>query len=139
MPLPSDGKPGPIWKADGEPASQALSQTRELASDLGVLVGAPMDPDLHGRTRPDWHGTTEQKVPTMPDGGCRPGPRCVWAVAPAVSTPHHPTRTRQDLPCTSAGRPRASGNPTTFLLPPAGPQAQGWTGKYKGFRCEHFG
>jgi hypothetical protein len=56
----------------------ALSQTRELASDLGVLVGAPMDPDLHGRTRPDWHGTTEQ-----------------------------------------------------MELPPAGPRAQGWTGKCK--------
>jgi hypothetical protein len=48
----------------------ALSQTRELASDLGVLVGAPMDPDLHGRTRPDWHGTTDQKV-----GGSSPSER----------------------------------------------------------------
>ena len=38
--------------------------------------------------------------------GCRPGPRGVWAVAPAVSTPHCLRGTRQDLPCTSAGEPR---------------------------------
>jgi hypothetical protein len=38
--------------------------------------------------------------------GCRPGPRGVWAVAPAVSTPHCLRGTRHDLPCTSAGEPR---------------------------------
>ena len=38
--------------------------------------------------------------------GCRPGPRGVWAVAPAVSTPHCLRGTRQDLPCASAGEPR---------------------------------
>ena len=37
--------------------------------------------------------------------GCRPGPRGVWAVAPAVSTPHCLRGMRQDLPCTSAGNP----------------------------------
>ena len=47
----------------------SLSQTRELASDLGVLVGPPMDPDLHGRMRPDWHGTTEQME--LPPAGPR--------------------------------------------------------------------
>jgi hypothetical protein len=36
---------------------------------------------------------------------CRPGPHGVWAVAPAVSTPHRLRGTRQDLPCTSAGNP----------------------------------
>jgi len=37
--------------------------------------------------------------------GCRPGPRGVWAVAPAVS-PHCLRGTRHDLSCTSAGEPR---------------------------------
>ena len=36
--------------------------------------------------------------------GCRPVPRGVWAVAPAVSTPHCLRGTRQDLPCTNAER-----------------------------------
>ena len=44
--------------------------------------------------------------------GCRPGPRGVWAVAPAVSTPHCLRATRQDLPCTSPGEPRTpAGSP----------------------------
>jgi hypothetical protein len=55
---------------------------------------------------------------------CRPGPRGVWAVAPAVSTPHCLRGTRQDLPCTSAGNPA----PRVKSTPPAGPRAQGWTG-----------
>ena len=41
-----------------------------------------------------------------PPRGCRPGPRGVWTVAPAVSTPHCLRGTRQDLPCTSPGEPR---------------------------------
>ena len=41
--------------------------------------------------------------------GCRPGPCGVWAVAPAVSTPHCLRGTRQDLPCTSAGESRTPG------------------------------
>ena len=34
------------------------------------------------------------------------GARGIWTVAPAVSTPHSLRGTRQDLPCTSAGKPR---------------------------------
>ena len=48
----------------------------------------------------------------VPRRGCRPGPRGVWAVAPAVSTPHCLRGTRQDLPCTSPGEPRTpAGSP----------------------------
>jgi hypothetical protein len=48
-------------------------------------------------------------VPPGLHRGCRPGPRGVWAVAPAVSTPHCLRGTRQDLPCTSAGSPAPRG------------------------------
>jgi len=37
--------------------------------------------------------------------GCRPRPRGVWAVAPAVAAPHCLRGARQDLPCTGAGDP----------------------------------
>jgi hypothetical protein len=41
----------------GEPTEgqllTALSQTGELASDLGVLAGIPMDPDLRGQAKTD--------------------------------------------------------------------------------------
>jgi hypothetical protein len=50
--------------------------------------------------------------------GCRPGPRGVWAVAPAVSTPHCLRGTRQDLPCTSTGRPRTPSRPSSGPLDP---------------------
>ena len=57
--------------------------------------------------------------------GCRPVPRFVWLRSPRFFTPHRPTRTRQDLACTSAGEPRTPSKST----PPAGPPAQGWTGQ----------
>ena len=37
--------------------------------------------------------------------GCRPVPPLVWLRSPRFFTPYRPTRTRQDLPCTSAGDP----------------------------------
>ena len=48
----------------------ALSQTGGLPLDLGVIIGLPMDPDLHGGTRPDSpdtrHENTDQKVGQSP-------------------------------------------------------------------------
>jgi hypothetical protein len=41
--------------------------------------------------------------------GCRPVPRGVWAVAPAVSTPHCLRGTRQDLPAPAWGNPAPYG------------------------------
>ena len=37
-------------------------------------------------------------------GARAPNPR-VWLRSPRFFTPYRPTRTRQDLPCTSAGEP----------------------------------
>ena len=43
---------------------------------------------------------------TVTRGLAAPVPRFVWLRSPRFFTPHRPTRTRQDLPCTSAGEPR---------------------------------
>ena len=48
----------------------------------------------------------EDSTNVVRERGCRPVPHGVWAVAPAVSTPHCLRGTRQDLPCTSPAEPR---------------------------------
>ena len=46
----------------------------------------------------------DEHLETGPRGGSAPVPPCVWPRRPAFD-PLRPTRTRQDLPCTSAGAP----------------------------------
>ena len=65
----------------------------------------------HGRPR---DRSSKLVIPLLHTRGCRPVPRCVWLRSPRCFTPYRPTRTRQNLPCTSAGSPaprvRSSGS-----------------------------
>jgi hypothetical protein len=68
--------------------------------------------------------STDQKG-THPQGrAAAPGPRGVWAVAPAVSTPHCLRGTRQDLPCTSARNPAPEFEPVETRRATHMPQGQ---------------
>ena len=64
--------------------------------------------DLRNRTPvdspDDRQETTDQKGAELQGGAAAPDPR-VWLRSPRFFTPYRPTRTRQDLPCTSAGNP----------------------------------
>ena len=48
----------------------------------------------------------DEHLESGPGGGSRPRAPRVWLRSPRFFTPYRPTRTRQDLPCTSAGEPR---------------------------------
>jgi hypothetical protein len=48
----------------------------------------------------------DEHLESGPDGGSRPRAPRVWLRSPRFFTPYRPTRTRQDLPCTSTGEPR---------------------------------
>ena len=48
----------------------------------------------------------DEYLESGPGGGSRPRAPRVWLRSPRFFTPYRPTRTRQDLPCTSAGEPR---------------------------------
>ena len=88
-------RPSPSPRPNRRPAEDSALGDGDLGRHASIL---------HGRV-------TEIKTraaPGVPQGlhrGCRPGPRGVWAVAPAVSTPHCLRGMRQDLPCTSPGTP----------------------------------
>ena len=45
----------------------------------------------------------DEHLENVPGGGSRPRAPRVWLRSPRFFTPYRPTRTRQDLPCTSAG------------------------------------
>ena len=47
----------------------------------------------------------DEHLENGPRGGSRPRTPRVWLRSPRFFTPYRPTRTRQDLPCTSAGNP----------------------------------
>jgi hypothetical protein len=47
----------------------------------------------------------DEHLESGPGGGSRPRAPRVWLRSPRFFTPYRPTRTRQDLPCTSAGNP----------------------------------
>ena len=47
----------------------------------------------------------DEHLENGPRGGSRPRAPRVWLRSPRFFTPYRPTRTRQDLPCTSAGTP----------------------------------
>ena len=91
------------WSTRGHNGySRATTQHRNLARRTWTRT----------RRRPD----KEEVTGSHP--GCRPAPRGVWAVAPAVSTPHCLRGTRQDLPCTSAGNPAPRGRAFSVPLAP---------------------
>jgi hypothetical protein len=51
----------------------------------------------------------DEHLESDPRGGSRPPCPRVWFRSPRFFTPYRPTRTRQDLPYTSAGEPRTPG------------------------------
>ena len=91
------------WCAPPSPAGPSPlpggGRWREMTARGGSGASAPIPGD---------NGAPgDEHLESGPRGGSRPRvPARMGFVAPAVSTPHRPTRTRQDLPCTSAGNPR---------------------------------
>ena len=59
------------------------------------------------RYAPRHQDQDDEHVMNCPRGGLAPPvPPLVWLRSPRFFTPYRPTRTRQDLPCTSAREPR---------------------------------
>ena len=85
-----------------------------LPEDGGEDQGAPLSSAgshvQHGSTATSPHSCQQWRPAAHsasgPRGGSRPRAPRVWLRSPRFFTPYRPTRTRQDLPCTSAGEPR---------------------------------
>ena len=108
--------PEALWPAaKGQAASMARVRGHPLQragghGQLGIGAYAPIPGD-------DQHQDHEHLDNFLHPGARHPGPRYLWARRPCFSTTLRPTRTRQDLPCTSAGNPalriRAISGPLT--------------------------
>ena len=110
-------------RAIGQDRPSRLGPAGEGRSDSGVLHLHPRGQARYpegGRRREDETpaggvrvraNTTRRQAPgrraprELATRGCRPVPPLVWLRSPRFFTPYRPTRTRQDLPCTSAGDP----------------------------------
>ena len=82
---PASARPAPVSRG------RASATTRSSISDQPAEDG-----EHQGGQHPQ----------NRPRGGSRPRAPRVWLRSPRFFTPYRPTRTRQDLPCTSAGEPR---------------------------------
>ena len=86
----------------------ALGATR--MNNLGIVraewTTGRDEPEVTNRSErvpvPAWD-STDQTGTQLKGGAAAPCPACMAPVAP-LFTPYRPTRTRQDLPCTSPGR-----------------------------------
>jgi hypothetical protein len=76
----------------------------ETGRDVGDLRRSAHNPAVARHMDHEHQGV--EHLESGPRGGSRPRTPRVWLRSPRFFTPYRPTRTRQDLPCTSAGEPR---------------------------------